>query len=198
MSDAILLVQLARQAIKTFLESGRRPDLPSTLSDSLRKKSGVFCTLKTYPDHHLRGCIGYITPELPLAEALIDAAINAATRDPRFPRVSTEELENLVIDITILTPPVLIEAAKPEDYLEKIQIGRDGLVIEQGSSRGVFLPHVPVEQQWDVEEYLVHLSNKAYLPANAWKKPDTKIYSFQGENWGELTPQGEIQQHQLE
>jgi uncharacterized protein (TIGR00296 family) len=164
----------------------------------LRKKSGVFCTLKTYPDHHLRGCIGYITPELPLAEALIDAAINAATRDPRFPRVSTEELENLVIDITILTPPVLIEAAKPEDYLEKIQIGRDGLVIEQGSSRGVFLPHVPVEQQWDVEEYLVHLSNKAYLPANAWKKPDTKIYSFQGENWGELTPQGEIQQHQLE
>jgi uncharacterized protein (TIGR00296 family) len=164
----------------------------------LRKKSGVFCTLKTFPDHYLRGCIGYIFPEQPLVEALVDAAISAATRDPRFPRVSLEELENLIIDVTILTPPVLIEADKPEDYLEKIQIGRDGLVIEQGSNRGVFLPQVPVEQQWDVEEYLVHLSNKAYLPANAWKKPDTKIYSFQGENWGELTPQGEIKQHRLE
>lgn len=190
--DAKILVPLAREAIKTYLESNKPIDSPSEISESLKKKSGVFCTLKTYPNLQLRGCIGRPYPEFPLVEALIDSAIDAATRDPRFPRVTIQELENLVIDVTVLTPPTLIQVEKPEEYFEKIQIGRDGLIIERGPNRGLLLPQVPVEWQWDVEEFLVHLSNKASLPVNAWKKPDTKIYHFQGENWGEITPKGEI------
>ncbi|MFQ5978223.1 MAG: TIGR00296 family protein [Candidatus Heimdallarchaeota archaeon] len=192
MLEAKILVRLAREAIKTYLESDQPIDSPSEISESLKKKSGVFCTLKTYPNLQLRGCIGRPYPEFPLVEALIDSAIDAATRDPRFPRVTLQELENLVIDVTVLTPPTLIQVENPEEYFEKIHIGRDGLLIERGPNRGLLLPQVPVEWQWDVEEFLVHLSNKAFLPANAWKKPDTKIYRFQGEIWGETTPKGEI------
>ncbi|MFX0113223.1 MAG: TIGR00296 family protein [Candidatus Hodarchaeota archaeon] len=195
MNDAQLLVKLAREAIKTHLESDQRIDPPLETSEALKKKSGVFCTLNTYPQRQLRGCIGRPYPEFPLIEALIDSAIDAATRDPRFPRVSLQELANLVIEVTILTPPTLIEVTSPEDYLQEIQIGRDGLLIERGHNRGLLLPQVPVEWEWDVEEFLVHLCNKAFLPANAWKKMDTKIYRFQGEIWGEVAPGGEIKKH---
>ena len=177
------------------LESGQRINVPPEISNSMRKKCGVFCTLNSYPERVLRGCIGRPYPEFPLVEALIDSAIDAATHDPRFPRVSLHELKNLVIEVTILTPPTLIKVTKPEDYFEEIKIGQDGLLIERGLMKGLLLPQVPVEWQWDVEEFLVHLCHKAGLPANAWKKSDTRIHRFHGEIWTEITPNGEIKPH---
>ncbi len=193
MSDPKILVKLAREAIVTYLKSGTRIEPSDNIPSSFLEKGGIFCTLNTYPEHKLRGCIGRPYPEFSLVNALIDSAIDAATQDPRFPAVNEEELDNLTIEITILTPPTLIKEKQPKGYLKEIKIGRDGLLIEQGFRRGLLLPQVPVEWGWDIEEFLVHLCHKAGLPANAWKKPETNIYRFEGEIWREISPNGKIE-----
>ena len=90
---------------------------------------GVFVTLHTYPNHTLRGCIGMPEPVMPLIDALKEAAISAATNDPRFPPVVYDEMESIVIEVSILTTPKLITVENPMEYLDKIKIGRDGLII---------------------------------------------------------------------
>ena len=158
---------------------------------------GVFVTLHTYPDHQLRGCIGIPEPIMPLIEALKEAAISAAVKDPRFPPVTIEEMDNIVVEVSILTPPKLIEVEEPLEYLDKIEIGRDGLIIEYGIYRGLLLPQVPVEQGWEVPEYLSNLCLKASLPPDAWFKYPVKIYSFQAQIFEEVSPRGPVVEKSL-
>jgi len=182
------LVKTARKAIECYLRDGRTLE-PGT--SGIEEEKGVFVTLKTYPKGELRGCIGHPEPTK-LLQALIDSAISAATRDPRFPPVLEDELEGLTIEVTILSKPERINVSDPKEYLEKIKIGRDGLIIEKSWSKGLLLPIVPVEYSWAPIEFLQHTCMKAGLEPDAWQDKETKVYSFRGELFSEDTPKGKI------
>ncbi|HEX08748.1 MAG TPA: TIGR00296 family protein [Thermoplasmatales archaeon] len=183
-------VRLAREIIERYIKKEKLPNIES-YSGIFDKKRGVFVTINTYPDHNLRGCIGIPEPIMPLKNAIMEAAISA-THDPRFPSLKENELDNIVIEVTILTKPELVKVDKPQEYIEKIKIGRDGLIAEQGFYRGLLLPQVPVEQGWDVEEFLSHTCWKAGLPFDAWFDESTKIYKFEGQIFTEIKPRDGI------
>ena len=189
-SDGAVLVKTARKAVTEFLSNGNRMKLESDLEEKFSFNSGVFVTLNN-PDG-LRGCIGFPMPEKKLSHAIIEGAIAAATEDPRFPSVKTNELNDIVFEVTVLTPPVEIDVSDPMEYLEKIKVGRDGLIIRHSFSSGLLLPQVPVEYGWDVEEFLQHTCEKAGLARDTWKNESVKIEKFEGIIFKEETPNGAI------
>jgi len=189
-SDGVVLVKTARKAVTEFLSNGNKMKLESDLEEKFSFNSGVFVTLNN-PDG-LRGCIGFPMPEKKLAHAIIEGAIAAATEDPRFPSVKTNELNDIVFEVTVLTPPVEIDVSDPTEYLEKIKVGRDGLIIKHSFSSGLLLPQVPVEYGWNVEEFLQHTCEKAGLARDTWKNENVKIEKFEGIIFKEETPNGVI------
>ena len=189
-SDGAVLVKTARKAVTEFLSNGNRMKLESDLEEKFSFNSGVFVTLNN-PDG-LRGCIGFPMPEKKLSHAIIEGAIAAATEDPRFPSVKTNELNDIVFEVTVLTPPVEIDVSDPTEYLEKIKVGRDGLIIRHSFSSGLLLPQVPVEYGWNVEEFLQHTCEKAGLSRDTWKNESVKIEKFEGIIFKEETPNGAI------
>ena len=194
LQDGEKAVRFARRVIETYV---RGEPAPKTDLDSVfKEKQGVFVTIHTYPSHMLRGCIGIPEPIMPLQDALVEAA-TSATRDPRFPPLSERELDNIIIEVTILTPPKLLEVSDPKEYLSKIKIGRDGLIVRKGGYSGLLLPQVPVEEKWDVEEFLANTCMKAWLPADAWLDRNTKIYTFSGQIFTEIEPRGKIEEKPL-
>jgi len=198
-ADGEYLVRIAREAIRKRLDANQRLSI-TDIPPALRKKSGVFVTIKkkTRSGAMLRGCIGHIYPETPLIEATIDSAILAATNDPRFPPMTPRELVEALIEVTILTSPEEIKVNKPSEYLEKIEIGRHGLIVESGFRKGILLPQVPVEWNWDVEEFLIQLCGKAGLTPDSWCLEDTKLYRFESEIFKELSPEGKVVRETLQ
>ena len=192
--DGIFLVKLARQTAEDFVQHQKKTEIPANTSDQLRVESGVFVTLKYLHGDKavLRGCIGRPYPTLPLVEATIDAAVDSAVNDPRFSPVKPEELDTIIVELSVLTPPKKLEYSDPKELLNLIEIGRDGLIVSKGGQRGLLLPQVPMEWGWDVKEFLEHTCNKAWLPVNAWMDPKTEFHSFQAEIFGEVTPRGKI------
>jgi len=189
-SDGVVLVKTARRAVTGFLSNGNRIKLEPDLEEKFSFNSGVFVTLNN-PDG-LRGCIGFPMPEKKLAHAIVDGAIAAATEDPRFPSVKTNELNDIVFEVTVLTPPIVVDVSDPMEYLEKIKVGRDGLIIRHSFSSGLLLPQVPVEYGWNVEEFLQHTCEKAGLSRDTWKNESVKIEKFEGIIFKEETPNGVI------
>jgi len=168
------LLRIARDAVTRFLE-GRgvlEPD-PATypLTAALKAPGAAFVTLKN--QGRLRGCIGHITAIEPLVQSVIRNACNAC-QDPRFrlEPITKDEAKDLTVEISVLSPP-----RRVTDF-SSIVIGRDGLIMARGNRRGVFLPQVPVEEGWDLTQYLTYLCGKAGLPVGAWKDPDTELYAF--------------------
>ena len=148
-------------------------------------------------EKELRGCIGYPYPTSPLVEAVIDSAINAATGDPRFYPLSLEELDKVVFEVSVLTPPELVQAANPKEYISKIKVGEDGLIIEKDFSKGLLLPQVPVEWGWCEEEFLCQCCVKAGLPPDSWLIKGVKLYKFKAIIFEEETPSGEVKRLKL-
>jgi len=179
-SEGKILLKLARDSIATKF-SGNIPELKDY--EKFSDKQGVFVTI--HKDSELRGCIGYPEPVMPLNEAIINAARAAGFEDPRFSPLKKEELDTIKIEISVLTVPILLEVKIPDEFLKKIKIGRDGLIIRAEYSSGLLLPQVPVEHKWDVKEYLFHLSMKAGLQPDAWTDLSNKIYSFQAQIFSE-------------
>ncbi len=191
-SEGELAVRLARKAIIECLKHGRKID-PGGLPKVFREKRGVFVTLNMKKDKRgLRGCIGRPYPVMPLGEAIIASAINAAKEDPRFDPVKPEEVDLLVIEVTVLTVPKLIRA-KPAELPEKIVIGRDGLIVATNIYQGLLLPQVAVEHGFDCTEFLCQTSIKAGLMPDAWLD-GAQVYSFQGQIFEEIEPGGEIRE----
>ena len=177
-SDGVLLIKIARIAVTEFLSNGKRIKLESEDEKKFSFNSGVFVTLNNADG--LRGCIGFPMPNKKLSHGIIDAAIAAATEDPRFSPVKINELNEIVFEVTVLTPPVEITITDPMEYLEKIKVGRDGLIISNSFSSGLLLPQVPVEYGWNVEEFLQHTCEKAGLGRDVWKNEKVKIEKFEG------------------
>jgi len=194
-SEGEIAVRLARTAIKECLNEGRKIE-PGNLPDVFKEKRGVFVTLnKNKEIKELRGCIGRPYPVLPLGVAIIISAINAAREDPRFPPVQPEEIDELVIEVTILTVPKHIKA-KPKDIPDKIVIGRDGLIVSTSLCSGLLLPQVAVEHGFDCTEFLCQTCMKAGLMPDAWLE-GAEVYSFEGQIFEEVMPGGEIKEKDI-
>ena len=195
-----LLVGLARKAVEKRLKDGKVIDPPNGLAKKLMKRCGVFVTLNSLRrgKRELRGCIGLPYPTHPLAHAVIASAIDAAMQDPRFPPVSFEELDRIVFEVSVLTPPELIEVETPRDYPSEVTVGRDGLIVEMSYHRGLLLPQVPVEWGWDGEEFLCQCCLKAGLSPDCWLIESTKLYRFQAIIFEEVSPRGEVHPKELE
>ena len=199
LEEGKFLVSLARKTVETYLKTGRRLKIPENVPPKLMEKCGVFVTINKLKNgkRELRGCIGYPYPTHPLIEAVMDSAISSATRDPRFPPLNENELEKVIFEVSVLTPPEIIKVNKPTEYPSKIKVGRDGLIVESGFYKGLLLPQVPIEWKWDEEEFLCQCCLKAGLPPDCWLLEETKIYRFEAIIFEETKPNGEIVRKEL-
>jgi len=194
LEEGKFLIKLARNAVKEYLKTGKHARAPENTPKKLLEQCGVFVTINKVKkgQKQLRGCIGYPHPTLPLVEAVIDSAINSATQDPRFYPLSSSELDDVVFEVSVLTPPEAVEVKKPEEFVTKIKVGEDGLIVEKGVFKGLLLPQVPVEWGWGEEEFLCQCCIKAGLPPDSWLTKGAKIYRFKSYIAEELTPNGEV------
>lgn len=193
------LVELARKAVEGYLKTRKCISVPEKVSEKLMQPCGVFVTINSVKngEKELRGCIGYPYPTTPLVQAVIESAISAATNDPRFPPLSLKELDHVVFEVSVLTSPQIIKVKNPKEYCAKIKIGEDGLIVERGVYKGLLLPQVPVEWQWNAQEFLCQCCNKAGLLSDYWLREGTKIYKFQAIIFEEEKPRGDIKQKVL-
>src|SRR5213594_4685782 len=153
-------VRIAREALDAFVL--RRARRPVEIPNGFEEKSGAFVTLNDHPGGLLRGCIGYPQPFFPLVKS-IEKGAEGAAEDPRFPRLSPEELDRVTVEVSILTAPQLIEVKKPKDLAKHVTPGADGLSVAQGPYRGLLLPQVAAEYGWDAAEFLSEACMKAGL-----------------------------------
>jgi len=192
--EGAFLVKLARKAVEKNLKDNMIIAPPRDVSQKLQERSGVFVTINTVKgqNRELRGCIGFPYPTHPLVRAVVEAAVESATGDPRFPPMKTRELEQVVFEVSVLTLPQQVSVASPKEYPSKIEVGVDGLIAENGFYKGLLLPQVPIEWEWDSEEFLCQCCIKAGLPPDCWVMRGTKIYKFTSIIAEELTPNGQV------
>ncbi len=183
-SQQAYLLKLARDTIARYLADGSRLEIATT-DEAMQRERAVFVTLTR--GGQLRGCIGQIMARYPLAEAVRNAAISAATEDPRFRPVTAGELASLHIEISVLSP------MQPIDDYQDVVVGRHGVLVTRGMRSGVFLPQVAPEQGWDRDEMLRNLcAHKAGLPPDAYKDPETELYVFTAQVFGEPRDEGRV------
>lgn len=166
---------MLRAARRALLGESTAGDQPAS-SKLAEQKRAAFVTLTK--NGALRGCIGSLAAEQPLANAIPKLAVSSATEDPRFPRVSRAEVAGLRIEISVLSPP-------RDSAAEDVEVGTHGLIIERGSRRGLLLPQVATEHHLDREQFLAATCQKAGLPPNAWKDPETRLQTFTAEVFAE-------------
>jgi len=191
--EGAFLVGFARGSIEAALGGSEPPNLEG-VSEKLRTDCGVFVTLNKVsgPTHSLRGCIGFPYPVMPLVDAVSEAAVSAALRDPRFQPVSLEEMGSVAVEVSVLTPPEKILVESPGEYPDHVRVGRDGLIVDRGSSRGLLLPQVAVDWGWSAEEFLTQCCIKAYLPPDSWLIPGTEVFRFRAIIFAEEMPRGRV------
>ncbi|MGI0026890.1 MAG: TIGR00296 family protein [Nitrosopumilaceae archaeon] len=188
--DGEIIIRTARAAVIEYLMTRKKITLQEDFKSKFSYNSGVFVTLNK--EENLRGCIGFPTPVKKLYQSLVDAAIACATEDPRFPPVQYEELSDISFEVTILTSPEELKITNPHEYLTRIKVGRDGLIVKWEFGSGLLLPQVPVEYGWNEEEFLAHTCEKAGAPPDCWKRKDTTILRFEGIVFKETKPNGNV------
>lgn len=189
-SDGEILVKTARKVVTEYLTTHKKLKLDDNIQTAYSYESGVFVTIND--PSGLRGCIGYPLPDKKLFNALTDAAISAATEDPRFPPVKLSEIDKITFEVSVLTPPIEIQIEDPLDYPKKIKVGKDGLIIKAGFNSGLLLPQVPIEYGWTEEQFLSHTCEKAGLSRDFWKNKEAQVLKFEGIVFKEKTPNGKV------
>jgi AmmeMemoRadiSam system protein A len=180
--ERALLLEIARTALRNAVER-HHPPLSLPAFDNLSEEpAGAFVTLRQAGE--LRGCVGQIEAAEPLASVVAHAAESAGLHDPRFPPVAAGEIPSLEIEISVLSP---LQPIRPEE----IKVGKHGLVVSQGKSRGVLLPQVAIEHRLNAERFLEETCRKGGLGPNAWKSPETRIQGFTAENFSTVSESGE-------
>ncbi len=178
------LVKLARKSIEYYCASGSqyRENPPDK---KFKEKRGVFVTLNSYPGGELRGCIGLPYPIKGLWNAVAEAAVSAASRDPRFPPLCSKELEKATIEVSVLTEP---EEVDTEKLPEAVEAGKHGIIIERESQSGLLLPQVAAEFGWNNETFLCQACAKAGVHKRAWALDDTTVKLFEAQIFKETMP----------
>jgi uncharacterized protein (TIGR00296 family) len=189
LDEGKLAVRLARQALTSYIEKNVNIEPSSELPPVFSEKRGVFVTLHLEGD--LRGCIGYPQPVLPLGKAIVDSAINACSRDPRFPCVRPAELKRIELEVTILTKPEPYDVPK-KSLPQMVRIGTDGLIVSKGMHSGLLLPQVAPEWGFDPIEFLSQTCLKAGLPPDAWLDENTEVLHFEAQIFAEVAPEREV------
>ncbi|MEM7817038.1 MAG: AmmeMemoRadiSam system protein A, partial [Candidatus Aenigmatarchaeota archaeon] len=177
------------KAIEVYLREKRVMEIPEDIPLELKKRGGSFVSIHTKTGK-LRGCIGIPYPIHSLIDAIFIAAREACS-DPRFEPIKKDELEKIVIEVSILSFPEEIKTKKSEEYLEKIERYKDGIIIKYGLASALFLPQV-WEKISNKEEFLANLCLKAGLPPNCWKHPNVKLFKFSAQIFKEEKPYGNI------
>ena len=168
------LLAIARAAITAYVNGG--PRRPPQVTGEVERPGGAFVTIHNHGE--LRGCIGHIEADRPLAQVVADCAVAACSTDPRFPAVTAAELPQLEIEVSVLGP------LEPIDDPTEISVGRHGLVVEMGWQRGLLLPQVATEWHWDRMTFLEQTCHKAGLPRDAWKN-GAKVWRFEAQVFAE-------------
>jgi AmmeMemoRadiSam system protein A len=167
------LLELARKTVANVAAGGSLPEVAAKdVPSKLGEKKACFVTLTK--SGTLRGCIGHLTAMAPLHQAVVDNARNAALRDPRFPPVQPDELDQLKIEISVLTEPQPLPFSSPDDLLSKLHPNEDGVLLHIGSRTATFLPQVWAQIP-DKVEFLNHLSQKAGCEPSAWRGKDVSV-----------------------
>ena len=182
-ADKTELLKIARESIDSALND-RSAKRREQVGASLKEHCGAFVTLHLHGE--LRGCIGYIEARFPLVETIEEAAPKAALEDPRFLPLTAEEFQDVEIEISVLSP--LQEISN----VDEVEVGKHGLVIDGGYTRGLLLPQVATEYGWGREQFLSQTCRKAGLPTDAWRKKGVTIYSFTSDVFSEaeMFPKG--------
>jgi AmmeMemoRadiSam system protein A len=171
------LLDLARRALAAHFSGEAPPRLGSDRAEAFGEPRGLFVTLRMRGE--LRGCIGTLAPDGDLSRMVPKFALRAAFGDARFPPLSAEELTDIDIEISVLTPP------EPLESHEALEIGRDGLILQARGRSGLLLPQVATEWGFDRERFLAEVCRKAGLPEGAWRDPDAGLWVFRAEVFGE-------------
>ncbi len=182
------LVTLARKTLEDFF---KLDGLKIKENKRFQDKRGVFVTIHSYPDNELRGCVGFPYPEYPLFEAVQRAAIQAAFNDGRFSPLTEDELDKVVFEVSILSLPKILNGIKQEEKIQKIENGKDGLILEHGLRKGLFLPQV-WEDIPDKKNFLGALCWKAGLTPDYIFDKNTKLYKFNVKAFKEVEPKGKV------
>ena len=183
LSEKRLLLTLAREALESGVQGNAIKELDlEELPDRLEQKGVSFVTLTI--DGRLRGCIGALEATRSLAEDVQQHSIAAALNDYRFPPVQVEELKNITIEISYLTPPVSLDYEDPKDLLNHLKPGIDGVVLKDGVRRATFLPQV-WEKIPDPNTFLDMLCQKMGVPPDYWQKKKLEVLTYQVEKFSE-------------
>jgi hypothetical protein len=178
LSQAKKLVKFARDSISAYFDN-KIVEPPEDIKEEFKEKKGVFVSV--YVKGDLAGCIGFPEPIFELWLAVRKAAVSAAFKDPRFPPLMKNQFKDLRIELTVLTKPEVIEVKDPKQYLRKIKIGKDGLMVKDEFGSGLLLPQVAVEWGWNVEEFLNQTCVKAGLDPDCWRNTKRNVFKFQGQ-----------------
>jgi hypothetical protein len=175
--DGKILLKIARESVEEHILGIRKPEVRS-IDTSVRQNAGVFVTLKIHGN--LRGCIGFVEAIYPLYIGVQNAAVYAATDDPRFPPVSKDEVGILEYEVTVLSDTEEIRTGKDVDLNALIVRGVHGLEISRGIRRGLLLPQVMEELNLSPLQFLDETCFKAGMTGRCWEEPGTRVYRFMG------------------
>ncbi|MCX8163259.1 MAG: TIGR00296 family protein [Candidatus Micrarchaeota archaeon] len=189
-----LLVKKAREAVELFLKSSIEAE--PLVGGIFDKNLGIFVTILSYPDHELRGCIGFPFSSYTLGKGVVLAAKAAATEDYRFEPLAIEELKKVIFETSVLSEPKLL-TVQPIQREKAIKIPGDGLIIQYGLNSGLLLPQVAVEHHFSAKEFLEAVCTKAGLPAQMYLSSSAKLYTFGAQIFLEEKPEGKIIEKKL-
>lgn len=187
-------VRYARDVLSTYLTAGTTPE-PDSVADPLAEERGAFVTLEK--NDSLRGCIGRPYPRQPAYEAVRQSAVEAGTGDPRFSRVTDAELDEITIEVSVLTPPTSLSQRKGA-LADVIDVGRDGLIVRADGRSGLLLPQVAVDRPWAADTFLTQTCRKAGLPDDCWRRDGVTVKRFQAQVFEESSPRGPIENATVE
>lgn len=188
------IVSIARRSLDSFVKTGAVDPAAAPMDAYLKEKRGVFVTLSTPGPRagNLRGCVGFPYPVKELGSAVLEAAIAAATEDPRFAPVTRTELESVVVEVSVLSEPQEVRVSRPQDLPSQIQIGKDGLIVSDGSHSGLLLPQVATDFGLGALDLLCEACTKAGLLPDSWLTNRVMVQKFQAEVFAEELPHGPI------
>lgn len=190
LEDGKYLIGISRQAIKHYGLTKNYITIPDAPAKYL-VRSGAFVTVKD-KNGQLLGCIGRPYPSGTLLENIIQSAVDAAYYDPRFAPLDPGAADIVLLEVSILSLPEQINFKSPDDLLNQIKVGRDGIIVEWALGSGLLLPQVPVEEKWDVKEYISYGCLKAGADRNLWKRGNLRVYRFTASVFSETEPNGSI------
>jgi AmmeMemoRadiSam system protein A len=173
-----VLLAAARESIQTLFAKKNPPVIDFKKFSNLKQNAGAFVTLTI--NGHLRGCIGYLSSQKNIFETVCDAAVQAASNDPRFPPLTREEVGKVNIEISVLSPP------NPIRSYEDIEIGRHGLILDEGYRRGVLLPQVARENNYSIPQFLTAICEKTGIDSFTWEHKPLNLYTFTAVVFSEL------------